>query len=413
MSKVSQILLDDARAALVQKVTTVVGRNNLEEAFAAWLVPEQIAGLTIQGSAKLALTHTGAVRTYKDVAVLGLTSRAGSIEPDQQAALLAGLQWLAGREPFLDGSPMGFCLDAVALLGISLGAKSTTEETTKKAIADWMGKFITRSYEMLQGWQKCLLVAAQREASVSSNLPMPSEPAFADIRVALRAKGILSQPEQVVEEDERHTLTLVKTDLNSRLGPVQAALRLAAIDWLKRSTPIITPNLITVAQVVEMLRRVPFALRRWTWEDQPRTTRRGAQARKWYIDNEYHVQNLLWMILAPIFPDLKDEEYLPGIASLHPRTDICIPFLKLIIEVKFMRASMTPQELIEQIAADTSLYLTNSSGYKGIIAFIWDDTRRSEQHDFMIQGLKRLNGIIDVIVVSRPGAMMENAEVTI
>ena len=44
MSKVSETLLDDARAALVQKITTVFGQNNLDEAFIAWLLPGQIPG---------------------------------------------------------------------------------------------------------------------------------------------------------------------------------------------------------------------------------------------------------------------------------------------------------------------------------------------------------------------------------
>lgn len=408
MNRVNEFFLDDGRAILVEKVTTVVGRNTLEEAFAAWLLPEQIEGLTIHGCARLATARTGAERSYRDIAILGFTSAVRSIEPDQQRALHAGLDWLAGREPYLDDSPMPFCMDAVALLGIALGVKNITDEATKRAIADWMGKFLPRSYVMLQGWQKCLLAAVQREAGALPDLQVPGEPALADIRAALHSKGLLPELQQVVaEEDEYSTLLLVKTGSNSRLGPAQAALRLAALDWVRRSTPIITPGRITVLQVAEMLRRVPFALRRWTWEHEPRTSRRGAQARKWHIDNEYHVQNLLWALLAPIFPDLKDEEYASGVGPLHPRTDICIPSLNLIIEAKFMRANMRPQDLIEEIAADASLYLTGSSNYKSILVFIWDDARRSEQHEFMIQGLKQLKGVIDVIVVSRPGAMID------
>ena len=53
MSTVSEMLLDDARAALVRKVTTVFGQNNLEESFVAWLLPEQFPGLTIYDTARL------------------------------------------------------------------------------------------------------------------------------------------------------------------------------------------------------------------------------------------------------------------------------------------------------------------------------------------------------------------------
>jgi hypothetical protein len=408
MNAVNEILLTDARIALVKKVATLRGRNALEGAFAAWLLPEQVAESTIRNAAQLAAARTGGERTYQDVAVLGFASTVYSLEPDQLGALQAGLQWLAGREPFLYGSPMPFCLDAVALLGIAFGIKNTTEQATKQAVADWIGKFIATSYGMLGGWQKCLLAVAQREANVLPNLSVPSDPALADIRTALYAKALLPKPEQtVVEEDECQTLWLVKADADTRLNHFQAALRLAALDWVRRSAPVIAPNRATISQVSELLRHVPFALRRWTWESKPRTVRREAKARKWHIDHEYHVQNLLWTILAPIFPDLKDEDYSQGVGQKHPRMDICIPSLHLIIEAKFMRATMSPQEVIEEIAADASLYLTGNSNYKNIIAFIWDDARRSEQHEFMIQGLKQLPGVIDAIVISRPSMMVE------
>jgi len=74
---------------------------------------------------------------------------------------------------------------------------------------------------------------------------------------------------------------------------------------------------------------------------------------------------------------------------------------------------MSPQDLIEEIAADTSLYLTESSTYKNILVFIWDDARRSEQHEFMIQGLKKLRGIREAIVVSRLGIMTEDTRIIV
>jgi hypothetical protein len=409
MSTVNEILLNDARTALVKKVTTVSGQNTLERVFAAWLLPEQVAESIIRNAVKRAAIHTGGERTYQDVAVLGFASTVYSLEPDQLSALHAGLQWLAGREPFLYSPPMPFCLDAVALIGIAFGIKNITKQATKQAVADWMGKFITKSYGLLGGWQKCLLAVAQRQANVLPNLQVPSDPALADIRVALYATALLPKPEQtVVEEDEHQTLWLVKTDTDSRIGPVPAALRLAALDWVKRSVPVIAPNRVTVSQVSELLRHVPFALRRWTWEAKPRTSRREAKARKWHIDHEYHVQNLLWAILAPIFPDLKDEDYSQGVGQMHPRMDLCIPSLQLIIEVKFMRATMSPQEVIEEIAADASLYRASNSNHKNIIAFVWDDAGRSEQHEFMIQGLKQLPGVFDAIVISRPSMMVED-----
>lgn len=48
------------------------------------------------------------------------------------------------------------------------------------------------------------------------------------------------------------------------------------------------------------------------------------------------------------------------------------------------------------------------SSYEQIIAFIWDDFRRTEEHDLLSTGLKDMKGIFDVVIVSRPGLMLEN-----
>ena len=75
-----------------------------------------------------------------------------------------------------------------------------------------------------------------------------------------------------------------------------------------------------------------------------------------------------------------------------------------------MRANKSLQELIEELAADSNLYLTKDSGFKNIIAFVWDDSCRTEQHDILVQGLKKIQGIIDAVVVSRPGAMLSKSK---
>ena len=145
----------------------------------------------------------------------------------------------------------------------------------------------------------------------------------------------------------------------------------------------------------------PSELRR-DWEIAPRT-RRSAVAR-WDIENEYHVQNLLWAVLAPLFLDVNDEETLPPIGQKSPRVDLSIPSLGTIVEVKFMRPTTPFQNIIEEIAADTSLYTTDHR-WTSIIPFVWDDARRMEEHQKLVAGLKQLPGVIGAVVVSRPGKM--------
>jgi hypothetical protein len=165
----------------------------------------------------------------------------------------------------------------------------------------------------------------------------------------------------------------------------------------------------SLEDVSKLLKRVPAGLRRWTWEEKSRT--QGGKPRQWCIENEYHVQNLLYFLLAAVFADIREEEYTRSVGQKKPRVDLVIPSLKLVIEIKFWYRKDKPQRIIGEIAEDTSLYLAEGSLHEQIIAFIWDDSRRTEEHDLLHSGLKTLPGIFDVVIVSRPGCMPDNTSV--
>ena len=76
--------------------------------------------------------------------------------------------------------------------------------------------------------------------------------------------------------------------------------------------------------------------------------------------------------------------------------------MRLIVEVKFLRLGDRIQKIIDEISSDASLYNAMGNDCAGIIPFIWDDSARSHEHDYLRQGLKRLPGIIDAVVISRP-----------
>jgi hypothetical protein len=108
---------------------------------------------------------------------------------------------------------------------------------------------------------------------------------------------------------------------------------------LMQPTPVLVPGRANVHDLGELLKRVPAGMRRWTWEKEPRT--KNSQVRKWSIDNEYHVQNLLYVLLSPLFPDLSDEQYLDQVGQKNPLSDLLIPSIKLILELKFQREGHT------------------------------------------------------------------------
>lgn len=407
MNKVQALLLDDARAVL-HAIVTSTGNYALEEVFAYWLVPNLSNKEVVLSTIAKAATASGAQRTYQEVAILGYGTDITEFTEEYTSCLNTGLELLSGREPISEGVPMGFVVDGVAMLGIAIGAsRAETHIRLKEQIAAWIERCRNAlAMASVPDWQRTLLTAAE----IKSGCKVLAGPAHStdgfDVRVMLRAKGIFDS-DDLAEEDEVQLISTLQSQRSSELSKCRAAIRLFGLDFIRSKSPTVAMNRLTVRDVGNILRRIEPALRNWTWEEKPRTTKKGAEARKWHVENEYHVQNLLWLVLAPLFPDLQDEEYTPKIGTLQPRADIPIPSLHLIVEVKFWRADASSQEMIRQLAQDNSLYSVSGSRYKQIIAFIWDNAGRTEQHDMLIQGLCKLDRIVDAVVVSRPSMMVE------
>lgn len=410
MSDVLNTLIDDARQALLREIAPAVGRKDLHEAFAAWLAPGALPGLGIDGAAELAAKASGAERHSSHVAVLGLAAQVRPLGENEKEALLAGLNWMVDREPVVGGTPMGFCMDGVTLAALILGAKAVGDKGLWAKTRAWVSRCreATAGGQGLAVWQEWLIATVAEQAGLLWARKLGDGPDAADVRVALRAKGAGTGGSAAsLEQDEQDVLAVIRKG-STGLGVLRAALRLAALDWVRRDRPVSDLRVVTVTDLCALLRRVPVAMKKWTWEDTPRTKTSPA-ARQWHVDNEYHVQNILWLLLAPIFSDLTDEDATPKVGPVQPRADLCIPPLRVIVEVKFMRGGDPPKKMVEQIAEDASLYLVAGSRYDSLIPFIWDDSRRTEHHEEMIRGLRQITGVADAIIMPRPGGMVEVA----
>jgi hypothetical protein len=104
---------------------------------------------------------------------------------------------------------------------------------------------------------------------------------------------------------------------------------------------------------------------------------------------------------------IDDEENMPSIGHKKPRADLGIPSLRTIVEVKFLRdrGQRGFAKIIDEIAADASLYLSRTSDYDNIIAFVWDDCAQTEQHHELKSGIEQIKGISAAIVLPRPSSM--------
>ena len=417
MSEITPILLSDARDALTNRVTLLHSEAQrsqrvLEPSLCFWLEIESLVGETNSlDEFYKSVMEVSTLQDHRQIAALGLgvatyQQREVPVLPGLVDSFSDRLRWQIGCEPRINGRLQPFCSDSLALFGLALGV-STLEESLKNEVVQWLNGFLNESYSRrtIAEWEKVLLSAVSQLLPMKSQLGMPGAAACAESRLILARRTQLVNAS--TDGDELDLLQNLKAASKDSLGFVASAFQLSAFTAISKEAPVGRPNSWTVENVVSLLEHFPRAMERWTWEDKPMTSKQGAEARRWHVDHEYHVQNLLWAILAPIFPDLESEFYTESIGQKHPRADLGIPSLQLIIEAKFFRASDKPQKIIEEISADASFYRARGSKWKTIVPFIWDDGRRTEAHDTIQQGLSKIEGIAETVIIARPGKMQE------
>lgn len=381
-------------------------------AYVAWITADHEALRTAAVLAGTAAALDGGARTYRHVAVLGYATALGLADaPPLRAALSEGLMWLAGREWFAPGRVPTFEADPVALVGVALGVRDLQVAPREVApdggltvapLRTWVGALLERAVGLTADpWERGLVEAARYLLHPSGEAAARIVAAAPDLAAALCARA--QMPIEAVAEGPAVEAVFALT--YRAAGAERAATQRVALRWLFRATPAALPTRATVEDVIAVLKGIERSLRRWRWEDKPST--RNAPVVQWAVNNEYHMQDLLWVVLAPLFPDLEDEENLPSLGQKHPRYDLGIPSLRLLIEAKFVRRGDAREfsDVIEQVAADASLYLRDPARYHRLIAVVWDDSRHTEQHAELVQGLMAIAGVAGAVVLTRPGRM--------
>ncbi|MBR1165880.1 hypothetical protein JQ571_02770 [Bradyrhizobium liaoningense] len=361
------------------------------EAFGSWVLNRTEA---LQAAVNKAVCFTGQARHPEHVAALGFGAAAGLLDAEQEKILREELEHLRGRAFFVTGRPRRFEVDGISLLGVAFGVRSEQSYELEK----WCKDILTRSLSELASdlWQQglarlALVVLGEKNLSIRP----------AELAVVAAAKGVGSSSQAL--DEEAWLATVQPCALENASG--FDAVRLAAFDILSRRLGQVRLSSPTIEDLIALLRNVSRAFKRWPYEDEPRTSR-SVKAR-WEVENEYHVQSLLWAILAPVFSDVDDEENLPSIGHAHPRADLAVPSLRTLIEVKYMRRPGQAgfKAVMDEIAADTGLYLSRSKEFDSIIAFIWDDCAQTEQHHELETGIEQLKGVSAAIVLPRPSHM--------
>lgn len=152
--------------------------------------------------------------------------------------------------------------------------------------------------------------------------------------------------------------------------------------------------ILTIDHISKILGNFESAMERWTWKD----------SKQWKIENEYDVQNILYLILRSVFDDTEYEDPTQKFGSGSSRLDLKIPSQEVIIEAKFARKESDFKKIEDEIKIDSIDYIKSTS-YKKIIVFIYDDRSSVQLHQRTINALKQIESIQDVIIVSKPSHM--------
>ncbi len=145
-------------------------------------------------------------------------------------------------------------------------------------------------------------------------------------------------------------------------------------------------------------------MRRWRCDDS--TVKQPIQ---WPITAEREVQDILWLMLRPVFDNLVKEETLPRLGRSTYRADFGIPSLGILIEVKCVGKSSDFKEIEKRILEDSVAYLNGVTAYREIVIFIYDESASVQEHDTTPSSLRGIERISDVVIVSRPSQLARPA----
>lgn len=381
------------------KQTLTISPQSLEElplhiqAFGAFMVPDYHHVLNEafgdEESRETQKLHYGYIASLGYYIALGNTS--DQIKDD----FLEEVKQLSGRKFFLPNKAPRFEIDSIALLGVAVGLRYLG---VSKEENSWLLKVLSHSKDSLSedNLQSNIVSVAISALSEDSGKSI-SDP-FVRVAFSYFLKIDL-------EEHERQSAWKISSRVEGVDDAVFLILKRSVFDCCSSILAAIPINGAGVTELTNLLENISSSMSHWTYEDKSRTGK--SEIRKWHIDHEYHVQNLLWAILRPIFSDLVDEESLPKVGHMTPRYDLGIPSLKTIIEVKFMkkRGQAACKKVIEEVAADCSLYIAPNTRYERIIAFIWDDCSQTEEYQVLKGGLRSLPGVEASIILPRPSRM--------
>lgn len=334
-----------------------------------------------------------ALPLYQRCAIAGLSVMDETVSSQDVSRLL-------GQAAKIDSTPRPWVSDVLGVMAVKWLAERMNDSRIVREFENWTSGFLAQqiSGDHLNLFEKDIaLYVRSGESAVYASACVPL---FLHYRKIRRI------------DDHQTRLSLISRFMGEFRAQAQGdastallSLMVYVFDQVNHDVAIVPPKGWSLDDLLGFLEHIPVGLKRWTWEDTPRT--RGAAPVKWRVENEYHVQNLLYVLLAPVFNDIADEVYLQPVGQKTPRVDLYLPSLHTIIEVKYRKdAKKSFQALIGEIAEDASLYRSDAK-YKAarIVSVLWDCTRATQEHAKFIEGVLKIDGMSGCVVINAPSTM--------
>ena len=318
----------------------------------------------------------------------------------EQSSPQSDLSRLLGQSSQIDATPMPWVTDMVGVMSVKSLVEDHYGDEMKKRFDAWVAEFVPNQLKVNR-----LNVF---ELDFARYLVNPSSAVFqtATVRLYLHYSGRLRLDDQKIRYEVIGKFMGEFSDHGKeKASPLILALMVYCFDHASKEIALVPPKGWSLEDLDLFLNRIPVGLKRWTWEEKGRTKR--ALPTKWPIENEYHVQNLLYLLLAPAFDDVADEINLPQVGQKNPRADLYLPGLNTIIEVKYRKNNgKSFSKLIGEVAEDASLYHADPR-YKDakMVCFLWDHKRSTQEHAKFKEGVLKIQGIDACVVINAPSFM--------
>ncbi|MES9970971.1 MAG: hypothetical protein ABW092_13135 [Candidatus Thiodiazotropha sp.] len=331
---------------------------------------------------------------YQKCAVSGLNIIAESVSESDITRLL-------GQASRIDSTPMPWVSDFVGVMSVKWLVERQHNSRIEEQFQSWIEGFVSQQIQNGRLHDLEADIARYVRDSSSAIFKTATFPLF------LHYCDILTLPEQNTRQELiSRFMSEFRLYAVSNTSPMLLAIMAYCFDYASNDLALVPPNGWQLSNLVTFLERIPIGLKRWTWENEKGRTRSSTPI-KWLVENEYHVQNLLYFLLAPIFHDIADEINLQQVGQKNPRADLYLPSLHTIIEVKYRKdGKKSFSKLIGEVAEDASLYHADSK-YKDarLACFLWDNTRSTQEHAKFKEGVLSIQGIDACVVINSPSFM--------